>query len=40
MADWSAETRDDVPLHVLVPSFVINELKTTFRWGFMLFLPF
>jgi flagellar biosynthetic protein FliP len=34
------ETRDDVPLHVLVPSFVISELKTAFQMGFMLFLPF
>jgi flagellar biosynthetic protein FliP len=34
------ETRDDVPLHVLVPSFVISELKTAFQMGFMLYLPF
>lgn len=34
------ETRDDIPLHVLVPSFVISELKTAFQMGFMLFVPF
>ena len=34
------ETRGDVPLHVLVPSFVISELKTAFQMGFMLFVPF
>ncbi|MBS3942643.1 MAG: flagellar type III secretion system pore protein FliP [Dethiobacter sp.] len=34
------ETRADVPLHILVPSFVISELKTAFQMGFMLFVPF
>ncbi|MCW3488734.1 flagellar type III secretion system pore protein FliP [Dethiobacter alkaliphilus] len=34
------ETRDDVPMHVLVPAFVISELKTAFQMGFMLFIPF
>lgn len=34
------ETRDDIPLHILVPSFVISELKTAFQMGFMLFVPF
>jgi flagellar biosynthetic protein FliP len=33
-------TRDDVPMHVLVPAFVISELKTAFQMGFMLFIPF
>ena len=31
---------DDVPLAVLVPSFVTSELKTAFQIGFMLFIPF
>ncbi|WP_412063721.1 flagellar type III secretion system pore protein FliP [Rubrivirga sp. IMCC45206] len=30
----------DVPLHVLVPAFVISELRVAFQIGFMLFLPF
>lgn len=34
------ETEDDVPLHVLVPAFVISELKTAFQMGFMLYVPF
>ncbi|MFO7956045.1 MAG: flagellar type III secretion system pore protein FliP [Candidatus Brocadiia bacterium] len=34
------ETRDDVPTHVLVPSFVISELKRAFELGFLLYLPF
>lgn len=33
-------SRDDIPLTVLVPAFVISELKTAFQMGFMLFIPF
>jgi flagellar biosynthetic protein FliP len=31
---------EDVPLHVLIPSFVISELKTAFEIGFLLYIPF
>lgn len=31
---------DEVPLSVLIPSFVTSELKTAFQIGFMLFIPF
>ena len=31
---------DDVPTHVLVPAFVISELKTAFQMGFIIFIPF
>ena len=31
---------EEVPLHVLVPAFVISELRIAFQIGFMLFLPF
>jgi len=34
------EDKDDLPLRVLVPSFVISELKTAFQMGFILFIPF
>ncbi|MBN23233.1 MAG: flagellar biosynthetic protein FliP [Bdellovibrionaceae bacterium] len=34
------KTRSDVPTYVLVPAFVISELKTAFQIGFMLYLPF
>ncbi len=34
------DTVKDVPLHVLVPAFVISELRIAFQIGFMLFLPF
>ena len=30
----------DVPLHVMVPAFVISELRTSFEMGFLLFIPF
>ena len=32
--------RDEVPTSVLVPAFMISELKTAFEIGFILFLPF
>ncbi len=31
---------EDVPMHVLVPAFMISELRRAFEIGFMLFLPF
>jgi flagellar biosynthetic protein FliP len=34
------KTVDDVPLYVLIPSFMISELKTAFQIGFLLFIPF
>ncbi|MGI9951204.1 flagellar type III secretion system pore protein FliP [Moorellaceae bacterium AZ2] len=33
-------TRDDVPLYVLIPAFVISELKTAFQMGFLIYIPF
>ena len=30
----------DVPLRVLIPAFVISELKTAFQIGFLIYLPF
>jgi len=33
-------TRADIPTHVLIPAFVISELKTAFQIGFLIFLPF
>lgn len=31
---------DSVPTYVLIPSFVLSELKTAFKIGFIIFLPF
>jgi flagellar biosynthetic protein FliP len=34
------KTRKDIPTHVLIPSFILSELKTAFQIGFLIFLPF
>nr|MBF0221633.1 flagellar type III secretion system pore protein FliP [Desulfobulbaceae bacterium] len=34
------ENKDEVPTSVLIPAFMISELKTSFEIGFVLFLPF
>jgi len=31
---------EDTPLHVLIPSFVISELRTAFEIGFLIYIPF
>jgi flagellar biosynthetic protein FliP len=31
---------DDVPYHIIVPAFMISELRRSFEIGFLLFLPF
>jgi len=33
-------TRADVPTFVLIPAFIVSELKTAFQIGFLIFLPF
>lgn len=33
-------TREDVPLYVLIPAFVLSELKTAFQMGFLIYIPF
>ncbi|MBU1026428.1 MAG: flagellar type III secretion system pore protein FliP [Candidatus Margulisbacteria bacterium] len=34
------KTVEDIPTYVLIPSFMISELKTAFQIGFILFIPF
>ena len=34
------ETQDAVPTTVLIPAFVISELKTAFQIGFLIYIPF
>ena len=36
----AVDTREEVPLTVLIPSFITSELKTAFQIGFILFIPF
>jgi flagellar biosynthetic protein FliP len=38
--DDRPDTRADVPTYVLIPSFLISELKTAFQIGFLIFIPF
>jgi len=33
-------TIEDVPFHVIVPAFIISELKTAFQIGFLIYIPF
>ncbi|MBN1865676.1 flagellar type III secretion system pore protein FliP [Candidatus Sumerlaeota bacterium] len=32
--------KDDIPSHVLIPAFLISELKTAFTIGFLIYVPF
>ncbi len=34
------KTKDDVPMYILLPSFILSELKTAFTIGFVVYLPF
>lgn len=34
------QTRDDIPLRVLIPAFVTSELRIAFQIGFILYVPF
>lgn len=34
------KTYRDIPTYVLIPAFVISELKTAFQMGFAIFIPF
>ena len=36
----NVDQRKDVPTEVLIPAFIISELKTAFQIGFLIFLPF
>jgi flagellar biosynthetic protein FliP len=39
-ANVKIDKLDDIPMRVVIPAFIISELKTAFQIGFMLFLPF
>lgn len=34
------KTKEDVPTYILIPSFILSELNTAFKIGFVIFLPF
>ena len=31
---------DDVPTYVIIPAFMISELKSAFQMGFVIYIPF
>lgn len=38
--DKKTLNENNVPLYIVVPSFIISELKTAFKIGFLLYIPF
>lgn len=40
VARITPKNQKDIPTQVLIPAFVISELKTAFQIGFMIFIPF
>lgn len=34
------KSKDDIPMSVLIPAFMISELKTAFQIGFLIYIPF
>ena len=40
MAGAEPETPEATPLHVLIPAFMISELRRAFEIGFLVFIPF
>lgn len=40
MAGMGVTAPDDLPLRVVIPGFIISELRTAFQMGFLLFVPF
>ncbi|MFC1483099.1 flagellar biosynthetic protein FliP, partial [Candidatus Margulisiibacteriota bacterium] len=33
-------SKEELPLQIIIPAFIISELKTAFQMGFLIFLPF
>ncbi len=40
IANVTYETNDDIPTSVLIPSFIISELRSAFIIGFFIYIPF
>jgi flagellar biosynthetic protein FliP len=38
--EWDGTTLEDIPMSVLVPSFMISELRAAFIMGFVIYIPF
>ena len=37
---WDGENLDDIPISVLLPSFMLSELRIAFWIGFLIYIPF
>jgi len=31
---------DELPIHIVMPAFIMSELRTAFQMGFLIFIPF
>lgn len=40
LADIGQLTPEELPMRVVIPSFILSELRTAFQMGFLIFLPF
>lgn len=40
LADLGPTTASELPMRVVVPAFVMSEIRTAFKMGFLIFLPF
>ena len=40
IAGDTEEVGEKIPMHIMIPAFVISELKTAFQIGFLIFIPF
>ena len=40
IAGYEYQGEQDVPLNILLPSFMTSELKTAFTIGFLIYIPF
>ncbi|MBD5550743.1 MAG: flagellar type III secretion system pore protein FliP [Lachnospiraceae bacterium] len=38
--EWDGETLEDIPISVLIPSYMISELRLAFTMGFVIYIPF
>lgn len=40
LADYGPTAASDLPMRIVVPAFVMSEIRTAFQMGFKIFLPF
>lgn len=40
LANVSAESPEELPLTIIIPAFILNELKIAFQMGFIIYIPF